>query len=909
MLGPANSHYLSDKPPMSYTDYEHDVADITLLEEPSPGAAEPRFTRIRRIGSGSTATVYQVFDHALQSVVALKVLNPPLQLSDNAVEDIRREVQLARRVRDAHVVRVFDLHSMAMRWMVSMEYIDGPDLAHILKETRVLTPTETIRLAKDVSLGLSGAHDSGIIHRDVKPSNILIASDRCVLTDLGLASATQDMALRSSRQTGALLYRSPESMKGAEPTATSDFYSLGVVLFEMLTGQRAVSDDRLPSEALASLGAVRTVSPRDYNSEIPDWLSDIILHCLEADPTQRYQTAKELLRDLDRESYLCASPQLDKTHQTDNGRRDPGTPATTSPSTKLEPHPTKAQAKRHSALDGRSATAGIATLGLALLIATAFMLNRFLTSPNKTEGRTERSIAVMQFDMTAVPGSTEATLRSLEANLYVRLGEALPEAALWHCDWTSRVNPRSKILARAEIVIDGEFAYDNARLTATAIIHSRTWPRRTSSVRVVGTSRDLLQFEDQLLTALTSNPSIRHMIHNVRTSPDITSDPDAYSAFCTAKSALRDGATVPEQLSAIRCLDKATARDPNFASAFAAKAELDLQAYQANHDPKLLADAWAASERAARLSPNSVSTKVATAYAYLVSNQRDRAIELLDDQSFLQSANVQRILGDTLRLDKAASQGAKAIRRSIALNPLSASSYLALGDCYTELGDYASAAGAYRNALDLDENDDTALNNLGESYIRTARFVEAIPVLQASLRLHSDATSYANLGFAYLYAQQAALAVPLFEKAAALDSNTDEYLGALGQMYSLLGDPRSTLTLERARSIARLKYAADRSDGKVLSRLALYDARLGRALTAEQESLAAMRTAPTNLDVRYDYALVQLLGHKMPDALQTLRTLGEGGFTSPFDLYNPDRKLLESLPGFAALRARYGSSK
>ena len=222
---------------------------------PSPPAEEERFVpgtmiagRYRiggLLGRGGMGEVYRADDLVLGETVALKFLPPQLESDAAALERFRGEVRTARRITHPNVCRVFDLGEVDGRVFLSMEYIDGEDLASLLRRIGRLPSDKGLQVARQLCAGLAAAHEQGVLHRDLKPANVMIdGRGRAKITDFGLAGVEAEMGRGAARE-GTPAYMAPEQLAGREVTARSDIYALGLVLYELFTGRRAfVAADR-----------------------------------------------------------------------------------------------------------------------------------------------------------------------------------------------------------------------------------------------------------------------------------------------------------------------------------------------------------------------------------------------------------------------------------------------------------------------------------------------------------------------------------------------------------------------------------------------------------------------------------------------------------------------------------------
>ena len=260
---------------------------------------DDRYEIIELIGSGGMANVYKALCHRLNRYDAVKIMRDDTAASTELRRRFRAESQAVAMLSHPNIVSVYDVsHSDDIEYIV-MELIDGITLKQYLQKKSVLDPSEVLNFSIQIAKALEHAHSKGIIHRDIKPQNIMLLKDGMIkVADFGIASLESDIEENNGETVGSVHYIAPEQARGQAPDARSDIYSLGIVMYEMLTG-------KLPyvgaSDVEVAVKHMNTdpVSPRDIVPDIPEELERICLKAMDSDINERYQTAGELLNELE----------------------------------------------------------------------------------------------------------------------------------------------------------------------------------------------------------------------------------------------------------------------------------------------------------------------------------------------------------------------------------------------------------------------------------------------------------------------------------------------------------------------------------------------------------------------------------------------------------------------------------
>jgi len=272
----------------------------TPKEELTTGSTfAERYQIIEELGKGGMGRVYKAHDTKIKEKIALKLIKPEIAKDKKTIERFSNELRLARKIRHKNICQMFDLGEEQGTHFITMEFVEGQDLKKLIRQTGQLAIGTTINVAKQVCDGLIEAHTSGVVHRDLKPNNIMIDADgNARIMDFGIARSLEAKGITGAGvMIGTPEYMSPEQVEAKETDQRSDIYSLGIILYEMATGRVPFEGDT-PFAIGVKHKSETPKDPKELNSQIPDGLSRMILKCLEKDKEKRYQSVDKVRSDL-----------------------------------------------------------------------------------------------------------------------------------------------------------------------------------------------------------------------------------------------------------------------------------------------------------------------------------------------------------------------------------------------------------------------------------------------------------------------------------------------------------------------------------------------------------------------------------------------------------------------------------
>jgi serine/threonine-protein kinase len=849
----------------------------------------PRYRIEAVIGEGGMGKVYKAHDNDLDRTVALKLVRQELVNNVESMQRFKQELLLASRISHKNILRIHDLGDVGGVKFISMAYVQGRDLHDVIAECGRLPVDRAVHIAKQLAGALDAAHAEGVVHRDLKPRNVLVdQADQVYVSDFGLAKSLESVSNTAMTRTGEVLgtprYMSPEQAESKPADHRSDIYSFGVLLYEMVTGDAPFGGESM-LQVMYQHVAQKPKNPKEANPELPDYLAQIILRCLEKDPALRYQSAREILHDLE-----SATPP---TRVVRLRIAETGYPKWLIAAMIALPLLLAASlliAPVRDLVLGHSGRAGGPNAGV-----TAPHVDKYIAVlPLKVLGKDEG----LQYIADGVVESLSAQLFQLK-NVYVAPQSAV-ESAL-------KKGPAEKQkIARdlgVNVIVDGTVQAAGDRVGIVIQVEDvkngkRLWSKEFSSLR-----RDILTAQNSIYSELVSAMDLKDE-DPARAALRLTGNYGAYEFYLKGRDVVRRQPNAKGYHAALNFFDQAIQKDPRFALAYAGRADTSMAMYMQTKEESWAKKALSAAEQAKQLNPDLPEVHWALGSVYLETGKTEDSIAetklALDlapgsDESY-------RRLG-TVYLAAGRKEAIAAYEKAVEINPYYWYNYNFLGVACFRLGEGDKAVIAFKRVTELAPDWADGYNNLGGAYFQQGKWREAVEAYRRSLALDPNGGyAYANLGTAFYYLGQYSDAAKSLEKAVELDPTSHENIAGLADAYLQLGERDKAMSnYEAAIKLALKAYGVNNRDAMTMGPLALYYAKKGDLNRAENFIAKARQIDATNNVLIYNDAMIKVLSGKPAEALKLLREAVKNGFSVEMLKSDPELVTLRATPEFATL--------
>lgn len=878
-------------------EHEEETGTDTQLR---PGTSFGTRYRIEKLlGEGGMGAVYKAFDTELSRTVALKLVKKELATSRQIMQRFKQELLLASKISHKNILRIHDLGEVDGIKFISMAYVEGNDLAGLIFKEGRLDRERALKFARQLCSALEAAHHEGVVHRDLKPQNILIdQNDQLYVSDFGLAKSLEpDMTAmtHAGQVLGTPRYMSPEQVEAKDIDQRSDLYSLGMIFFEMFTADlpfRAESTFQLMYKHVNE----PPKDPRTICPDLPPYIANIILKCLEKDPAKRYQSAREMLNDF--ESQSAPEIAAPKSQQPQVGSKTISIQLT------------------KPARPGWWIAAASLVLVLGIAFAIPALRHRIVPARGASAGQAaiQSYLAVLPFRVTGdeentkyiadgVVDSLSAKLSGLK-NIYVAPGNAVVNAA------AKQQDPQK--LAKAlgvKLLLTGNVTTGANNAIAITVTLDDTANKNQALLHqdFSGVRDDLLTIEDKIFNQLVSTLAIKQTNEEMlRSTARPTENISAYDVYLKGRNLWR-GAQTPKDLNAaIDLFNQATKIDPRFALAYAGLADADRRLWDQTKDPVWTQRALGAAQQAQSLNDNLPEVHFTLGSIYTATGRTAEAIAEL--QRALQLApnsdEAWRRLGTAYMNAGRQQDGLAAYTKATEVNPYLWTNYNQLGNAYFQLGQNDRALQAFQHIAELAPDRPEGWANVGAVLYQEGKWKDCIPKFQKAIELQPKAAYFSNLATTYYYLGRYDEAAKTFEKAVSLQANNARFRMFLADAYRWSGQTaKAATTYDQAIGLALKIIQVNPKDAEALGYLAMCSAKKGDSKQAARFIGEARAIDEKNTELMYEEATVHALAGEMKEALGSLDQALRNGYSLDIANNDPELKKLRDMPEFGKLAA------
>ncbi len=790
--------------------------------------------------------VYKAEDTRLKRFVALKFLPPELTTHPVSRERFMHEAQAAGSLDHANICTIYEIDETPDgQVFICMAYVDGEALRARLARGP-LTVEEALAIAIQAAAGLGQAHRHGVVHRDIKPGNLMLTRDGTVkIVDFGLASLTGHARLTMTGQVvGTASYISPEQARGAGTDCRSDFWSLGVVIYEMLSGRLPFGGD----SDVATLHSVVYDNARPLaglRSDLSPRLLAAVARCLEKDPAMRYQTAAELVADLENVRHglgLATAPTLWNLPAGRSGARRFRLPAWL-----------------RRALRPAIAVPAAAAIAATLLAITPVGQKAMRNLLHIHLVPDQLHIAVLEF--TNVGGDPENRafcdgVTEILSSTLTRL-ESFRER-LW-------VVPASEVRARVvksageargvfgvNLAITGSVLREGDKVQLTVNLVDAETLRQIDSDVIEAPEADLPELQDRVMSATLQMVKMKlEPVERREITTGGTRVPKAYDLYVQAHGTLENyqGESDPQKATAL--FKQAIALDPEFALAWAGLAQADLESYRVKKDARHVDEAATSARRALELDDRLGEVHATLGSLFATTGKYEDAVQEFKRAIAIQPRDAGAFAGLAQAYDllNKPTQAEATYKQAIDLRPEYWVGYTDLGWFYYRRGRYEDAEKQFEKVTALVPQNAWAYNNLGTVYLVRGQDAQAREMLERSVAIRPVYGAVSNLGTLYFKEGKLRDAATMYEKALAIKGSDFRLWGNLGTAYHFSDqNAKAKEAFAQAVKLAEQQRAVNPRDSGLLIDLGGYYGMLGERATGLAVLERVLKTPPTDAD-------------------------------------------------------------
>ncbi|MFB0565703.1 MAG: protein kinase [Candidatus Aminicenantaceae bacterium] len=751
-----------------------------------------RYEIIEELGKGGMGKVYRVFDKKLEGEVALKLVKPEIASDKKTIERFRNELKLAREIAHRNVCRMYDLNEEKGTYYITMEYVTGEDLASFIKRAAPLSTARAISIAKQVCEGLAEAHRLGVVHRDLKPQNVMIDRDgNARIMDFGIARSLKGKGITGAGvMIGTPEYMSPEQVEGKDTDQRSDVYSLGVILYEMVTGRVPFEGDTPFTVGVKHKSEIPK-DPRELNTQIPEILSRVILKCLEKEKDTRYQSAGDVRSVL--ESVEKGIPTTDR----------------------IVPKK-KPLTSKEITVQFTLKKLFIPVLALAAAVVAVVLIWQLL--PQKEVKKT--SIAVISFENQTGDKAYDYLAKAIPNLLITSLEQSRNiQVITWE-----RMNDLLKQIGKKDIeIIDKDLGFELCRRDNIEAIVLGSYVKagdtfatdvkvldvatknilKSTSSRGEGVSSILKSQIDELSREISRGiglPARKIEESRVRIADVTTTSIEAYNYFLKGKEAFQKF----YHREARQYLEKALELDPKFAVAhlYLGYSHSNLGNRNARNEAYKKAKMY--SEKATEKERLYIEAQ----YANIIERDSEKRIRLLKELAgkYPKEKEVHYILGLIYHSRNLFEDAIEEYQKALELDPNSGYVMNDLAYTYSDMGNYENAIEYFKKYASVSPGDANPFDSMAEQYFRMGQLDEAIEIYNKALEIKPDFGSDRNIAYIFALKEDYAEAMKWLDQSISIESSVgikaESFLWKSIYLFLLGKKEEAFINLRRAEELA-----------------------------------------------------------------------------------------------------------
>jgi eukaryotic-like serine/threonine-protein kinase len=854
----------------------------------------PRYRIESLLGQGGMGRVYKALDKDLDRLVAIKVVRQGVMAEGDALKRFKQELLLASKISHKNILRIHDMGEVGSVKFISMAYVEGQDLHQILTDNPKMPLERVLKFARQLAEALAAAHAEVVVHRDLKPQNILVnKDDQIFVSDFGLAKSFNEGAVGMTR-TGAFMgtprYMSPEQVEGKPADQRSDIYAYGLILYEMVTGDVPFTGESTLKVMYQRIQE-KPKSPKIANPSLPNWVVRIIMRCLEKEPSARYQSAYEILADL---QGAARSPSGSRTLQIQ-----------------------LPEFTEHRWVPYAAGALALITLFFAIPWTRHLVLGGGEKGTSIVSGvpplEKGKFVAILPFRVLSDQQSLGYVAEGLNEALSAKLFQ-LKDLRLADDNAVARVSDKDPLpkVARSlgvNLIVTGLIQGDADKMSVIVNLEDVPDGKRMWTQQFSGVPKDLLAIEDQISVQLVSALDIRPSNEELaRAAERPTGNEDAYDLYLRGRQAYRSRDSIKGAQTAIDFYQQAIQKDQRFALAYTGLADASLYMYSEKKDSIWAEKALAAAQRAEQLKDDLPEVHFSLGSTYQATGKTSQAIAEMKrglqlapnaDQGYLRLGNIYLDTGQD-------ADAIAAYKKALDVNPYYWVIHRDIGRTYYSIGENEKALAEFQEVTQLQPDNAEGWTNFATADLRLGKLQESIQAYQKSIQIAPTYLAYMNLGYVYTVSRQYPQAIEVLEKSVGLAPDQEDARGSLADAYRYSGQKeKADANYDKAIALAFHDLQVNPQSADTMGDLALYYAKKGDTKHAAEFIQRARAINKGDVALLYNQAIVENLAGKPSDAISTLQEALGKGYSVNDTENDPELQNLKNRPDFQALIKKY----